>query len=70
MTETEIKKILLKEKPEARFSYIRKGNALYYADTKSQRIYFNIPVDDMGDADFGAVMPGQSLIRWIYLPQN
>lgn len=70
MTETEIKKILLKEKPEARLSYIRKGHALYYADTKEKRIYFNVPVNDMGDADFGAVMPGQSLIRWIYLSEN
>lgn len=66
----EIKKALLKEKPQARFSYMRKGTALYYADTTEKRIYFNIPFDDMGNAEFGIEMPGQSLIRWIFLPDN
>lgn len=70
MTNTEIKKSLLKNNPEARLSYIRKGSAFYYADLPEQRVYFLIPVDDMGDADFGAAMDSKSLLRWIVTPKN
>ena len=32
--------------------------------------HFEIPVSDMGDADFGAVMEAKLLNRWIILPDN
>lgn len=63
----EIKKQILKQKPEARLTYIRKGSAFYYADLTEKRVYFKIPVSDMGDADFGSVMEAKLLNRWIYL---
>ena len=70
MTLTEIKKEILKQKPQARLSYIRKGSAYYYADLSEKRVYFEIPVSDMGDADFGAVMEAKLLNRWILLTDN
>ena len=60
-----MEKQLLKQKPQARLSYIRKGNALYYTDLLETRVYFDIPVSDMGDADFGASMEAKLLLRWI-----
>jgi hypothetical protein len=65
MNKTELKKALYKQKPEARFSHIRKGNAYYYADLEECRVHFEIPVSDMGDADFNAKMDGKLLNRWI-----
>lgn len=61
----EIKKELYKQNPDAHFYYIRHGDAHYYTDLNGQRIYFDIPVIDMGDADFGARMDSKLLIRWI-----
>lgn len=65
MTVTEIKKELYKQKPRAFFLFIRKEVAYYYADLEQQRVKFEIPVDDMGDADFGSTMEAKLLIRWI-----
>lgn len=65
MTENEIKKALYKEKPDAIFVSIHDGIATYYADLK-ERVFFKIPVDDMGDAVFHNEMESQLLIRWIY----
>lgn len=62
---TEIKKRLYKEKPEARFQYIRMGVAYYYADLSDMRVHFEIPVSDMGDADFGVTMEAKLLNRWL-----
>lgn len=70
MTLNEIKKSLLKDNPQARLSYIRKGSAFYYADLAVQRVYFLVPVNDMGDADFGAVMDSKSLLRWIVVTED
>jgi hypothetical protein len=39
MTNTEIKKELYKQKPEATLRYIRKGVAHYYADLEQQRVH-------------------------------
>jgi hypothetical protein len=61
----EIKKDLYKQKPKARLRFIRKGVAYYYADLKEQTVNFEVPVDDMGDADFNVEMEGKLLIRWI-----
>ena len=65
MTLTEIKKELYKQKPEANLRYIRKGVAHYYSDLSELRVNFEIPIADMGDADFGPTMDGKLLIRWL-----
>jgi hypothetical protein len=65
MTNTEIKKELSKQKPLAIFKYIRKGVAYHYTDLNQDRVSFEIPVDDMGDADFKANMDAKLLNRWI-----
>jgi hypothetical protein len=69
----DIKKSLYKEKPVAKFEYIRKGKAYYttWASYENEsidtRITFEIPVNDMGDADFLPEMDAKLLIRWIML---
>ena len=73
----EIKKYLLKQKPIAYFQYIRKEVAYYQVIvfegimTKGT-IIFEVPVSDMGEADFKAEMPAQFLLRWInsYIPRD
>lgn len=65
MTATEIKKEIYKSKPEAYLKYIRKGSAFYYAELNEKRIYFDIPVNDMGDAEFKTTMDAKLLIRWL-----
>lgn len=62
---TEIKKLLYKEKPKAFLQHIRKGNAYYQANVNDLTINFEIPVIDMGDADFFNEMDAKLLIRWI-----
>lgn len=62
---TEIKKLLYKQKPTAHFMYVRKGHAYYYADLEDRKVHFKVPVSDMGDADFGIEMESQHLNRWI-----
>jgi hypothetical protein len=65
MEKNEIKKALYRQKPEARIRFIRKNVAYYYADLDEQRIEFEIPVNDMGDADFLPTMEAKLLIRWV-----
>ena len=71
MTTTEIKKELLKVKPIAKFGYIRQGYVYYSATFMGTsgdnvlNVIFEIPVNDMGSADFLPEMPAQSLNRWI-----
>jgi predicted PolB exonuclease-like 3'-5' exonuclease len=66
MTTEEIKKALYKERPIANFLFIRKGIATYRTQlTSGQSIHFDIPVFDMGDADFLPVMDAKLLNRWI-----
>ncbi len=62
---TYIKKQLYRQKPEAYFRYIRMGVAYYYADLEETRVYFEIPVEDMGDTDFGPTEDAKLLIRWL-----
>ena len=61
----EIKKALYRQKPLATFSKIRKGNAYYVADIENKNLLFEIPIVDMGDADFLPDMDAKLLIRWI-----
>jgi len=70
MERNDIKKALYKQNPKAQFEYIRKGNAYYNtvvenAESGSVFVKFEIPVDDMGDADFGVEMESKLLQRWI-----
>lgn len=65
MEKNEIKKALYRQKPEAQFKFIRGGKAYYYSDLEEERIQFEIPVSDMGDATFGPSMEAKLLIRWI-----
>jgi hypothetical protein len=66
MSLNEIKKSLYKEKPKADFVRIKKGKAYYAAViNQSQYIGFEVPVEDMGDAEFCDTMDAQLLIRWI-----
>jgi len=70
---TDIKKYLYKQNPKAVFSFLRKGVAYYVTTIRNENklipedknITFEIPVTDMGDADFFYVMDGKLLIRWI-----
>jgi hypothetical protein len=69
MEKNEIKKLLYKQNPIADFVMIRKGVAYYKTSVKGEEnsfdVPFEIPVDDMGDADFHSKMEGKLLIRWI-----
>ncbi len=71
MTKNEIKKAIYKQKPKAKFEKIRLNNAYYVAwittdsGEHDRCIRFEIPVSDMGDADFLPVMEGKLLNRWI-----
>lgn len=72
MTINEIKKKFYKENPPAYLRYIRMGVAYYYVelekgcdDSYVPTVEFEIPVDDMGNADFESIMPAKHLLRWI-----
>ena len=67
MEKNEIKKALYKENPHAVLKNIRKGVAYYSSHIPSTDyvVQFEIPVDDMGDADFLSRMEAKLLIRWI-----
>lgn len=69
MTNTDIKKALYKQKPTATFLFIRKNVAYYTTviefEEKQTAIRFEIPTDDMGDADFFPEMDAKLLARWI-----
>jgi hypothetical protein len=45
--------------------YIRKGYLYYYADLVEQRVNFEVPVSDIGDADFTPTMDAKLLNRWL-----
>ena len=70
MEKNEIKKALYKQNPIAELEYIRKGNAYYLATVEDDEagsvfIKFEIPVKDMGDADFKKFMESKLLQRWL-----
>ena len=73
MNKTEIKKELYKQKPKAEFTHIRNGVAYYRTllriekEPYSESVFFEIPVDDMGSADFDKVMDAKLLNRWIVI---
>ena len=73
MEKNEIKKALYNQNPTADFQYIRKGKAIYSVKLNVDNIFgmngivvfFEIPVEDMGDADFGLRMEAKLLQRWM-----
>jgi hypothetical protein len=73
MNLTDIKKELYKQKPTAELICIRGGIAHYDTTIRlpeslgveNKTIFFAIPVQDMGDADFTPTMDAKLLIRWI-----
>ena len=69
MEKNEVKKALYKQNPKAEFKFIRKGVAYYLTVIENEnepvQINFEIPVVDMGDADFESTMDAKLLIRWI-----
>ncbi len=65
MKKAEIMKVLYKNKPQASLRFIRKGVAYYFTVVDEQEINFEIPVEDMGDADFFSGMEAKHLNRWI-----
>lgn len=70
MNKVEIKKALYKQKPTAQFDRIRMGVAYYSSmvlDGNNEPFYikFEIPVIDMGEADFETEMEAKLLNRWI-----
>jgi len=56
---------LYRENPVAKLIMIRKGLAYYDTKTNDIIVNFEIPVSDMGDADFLNEMESKLLIRWI-----
>lgn len=65
-----VKKEILKQKPTAFLGYIRKGNAYYKAEIEGEKnkyvkVLFEVPVTDMGDADFTPMMEAKLMNRWI-----
>jgi len=68
-TPNEIKKDLYKHKPHAKLLRIE-GGKIHYSTTLSkdhlwERIYFEIPLPEIGDTCFGRLMEAQLLIRWL-----
>lgn len=66
MEKNEIVKALYRQNPTAYFRFVRMGVA-YYDCTLGDftKIDFQVPVNDMGSADFLVEMNSKHLIRWI-----
>jgi len=69
MEKNEVKKALYKQNPKAELKFIRKGVAYHLTviefETEPVQINFEVPVNDMGDADFEPFIDAKLLIRWI-----
>ena len=70
MTTTDIKKALYKQKPEATLQKIRVGVAYYETTIRNEEglkvmVEFQVPVNDMGDADYFPIMETKLLNRYI-----
>lgn len=68
MEKNEIKKALYKQKKQAQLLVIKSGFACYETSLDDGTVvFFEVPVSDMGNADFLPVMEAQLLNRWIKL---
>ena len=66
MEKNDIKKALYKQKPIATVTHIKSGVVYYTAFLGDfTKIFFEVPVNDMGDASFKSQIEAQLLIRWI-----
>ena len=66
MEKNEIKKELYKYNPQAYLKMIRKGVAYYEAMLHNvTEIRFEVPISDMGDADFYYEMDSKLLNRYL-----
>ncbi len=65
----DIKKALYKQSPEAKMFCVNKYGVNYEATITVNdipvKLTFQVPLIDMGDADFLPVMEAKLLIRWI-----
>lgn len=66
MNKNEVKKSLYQEKPTAYLVNVSKEGLLYSTrHMVAHRIFFRVPIEDLGDVSWGLEMPGQLLIKWI-----
>ena len=75
MITTDIKKALYKQKPTAVLKFIRVGVAYYETTIRDEEglkvmVEFQVPVVDMGDADYFVEMEGKLLNRYIVNEEN
>lgn len=74
MKKIEITKLLYKRNPKANLKFIRCGVAYYITnldiDGNIKEVEFQIPVDDMGTADFLPEMDSKFLNRWMILNEG
>jgi len=68
MNKIEIQKALYKLKPTAKLDKIQSGK-LYYSCTVDvgdyeYKVFFVIPIEELGDTSFYSEMDAKSLIRW------
>jgi hypothetical protein len=61
----EIKKELYKQKPISKFDFLRKKVLYYSTVLNGETIRFEIPVEDLGDAQYTPEMESQLLIRYL-----
>lgn len=65
MEKNELKKILYREKPVAYLDFIRKGKVYYRCVVNDIHMSFEVPFEDMGDADYFPTMDAHLLIRYL-----
>lgn len=73
MTLNEIKKELYRQKPTAHLLYVRGGYIYYQSkleinkedEKELKTVFFNVPIGDIGDADFTPTMDAKLLNRWL-----
>lgn len=66
MNKNELMKVFYKTNPKALFTHIRKGVAYYETKLEDETVVrFEVPVSDMGDADFLSEMDSKFLNRWV-----
>lgn len=66
MERNDIMKALYKQNPTALLLFIRMGVAYYTTILEGGKVVnLNVPVADMGTADFNYEMPAKHLSRWI-----
>lgn len=70
MNNEKLKKDIYKQQPTAELQKIIKGVAVYMTNKLRPYegdVYFNVPVEDMGDAAFFPIMEAKLLIRYLSL---